>query len=56
MSDLEKLINNTFDNRDKLEPDKMNKEIKDAVEGVIWIQDHQELLKRLMVIGSLING
>ena len=39
MTDLEKLINNAFDNRDKLEPDKTNKEIKDAVEGVIWKLD-----------------
>ena len=43
MSDLEKLINDAFDNRAELEPDAANKEIKDAVEEIIWKLDSGQL-------------
>ncbi|GJM04227.1 MAG: 2,3,4,5-tetrahydropyridine-2,6-dicarboxylate N-succinyltransferase [marine bacterium B5-7] len=43
MSDLEKIINDAFDNRAELEPDKANQEIKDTVEGIIWKLDSGQL-------------
>jgi 2,3,4,5-tetrahydropyridine-2,6-dicarboxylate N-succinyltransferase len=43
MSDLEKLINDVFDNRAELEPDEANQEIKDAVEDIIWKLDSGQL-------------
>ena len=43
MSDLEKLINEQFENRSELESAPPSKEIRDAVENVIWQLDSGQL-------------
>jgi 2,3,4,5-tetrahydropyridine-2-carboxylate N-succinyltransferase len=43
MSDLENLINDAFDNRAEIDPGSPNKELKEAVESVIWKLDSGEV-------------
>ncbi len=43
MSDLENLINEAFDTRAEIDAGEPNKELKDAVESVIWKLDSGEL-------------